>query len=209
MIVDVVKKPEFENDDCLIKINNFYLSDNNIKNILNTDEYIKLKFQKFNDRDISKDGFEKFKDRPALRNFDSIKDMRGSIYTYACKRRNEMSYGNLLMQVKHSLENKSSRRNYIRICNSYSDYSTSHDTNLDVSCLSNIHYFENEIKLIFRASDIKNELFPDILSIYQFFIKPIYKKPIKISIYASTAQNIDYVNELVEKINMLLNGELK
>ena len=69
---------------------------------------------------------------------------------------------------------------------------------IDVSCLSNIHYLklgtkaEPTINLIFRASDIKHELFPDIILVYWFFIKPVFKdRSVNLNVFASTSQNID------------------
>ena len=82
----------------------------------------------------------------------------------------------------------------LRFANSYERYHVSETTKpLDVTCLSLIHYLTEGPKLIFRASDIKNELFIDILTINEFFIDPIYNSNFKnyqMSVYSSTAQGI-------------------
>ncbi|MFW6225915.1 MAG: hypothetical protein ACOC3V_03065, partial [bacterium] len=62
-------------------------------------------------------------------------------------------------------------------------------------------YLKNKVNLIFRSSDIKYELYTDIITLYSYFIKPIYGNvPIDIEIYGSTGQNIDYFQNLLEKI---------
>jgi len=199
----VLKKPEFEDDSYLIEAEQFIMSSDMIDQLAEEDLYLKVKLSKFATLNIDPDEFKPFKeDRPSLRNIDEVDQLVGSIYTYSAQDRNDMTYGAIIKNAKKLLSLRS-RRNYIRICNSYKDYVESLETNLDVSCLSNIHYLKDRVNLIFRASDIKNELFEDIITIYKFFIKPVYDKPITLSIYASTSQNVEYINELTEKINGL------
>jgi hypothetical protein len=66
------------------------------------------------------------------------------------------------------------RRCFLRIANNFNRYYLSEKNNFDVSCLAAIHYYQNKPRIIFRASDIKNELYTDIITIYNFFIKPVY-----------------------------------
>jgi len=199
----VLKKPEFEDDSYLIEADNFFMSSDVIYQLAEEDPYLKLKLSKFLKLNVDPDEFKSFKDRPSLRNIDEVDKLVGSIYTYSAQDRNDMTYGSIIKNAKKLLS-LSSRRNYVRICNSYKDYVESSETNLDVSCLSNIHYLKDRVNLIFRASDIKNELFQDIITIYKFFIYPVYdNKPITLSIYTSTSQNVEYINELISKINGL------
>ena len=71
----------------------------------------------------------------------------------------------------------------------------------DVSCLNIIHYLNRQVNLVFRSSDIEYELYYDIITLYWFFMKPIYgNKKINIQIYGSTGQKINYLNNLIDKI---------
>lgn len=202
MNIKVIKKPKFENDDFLLKIDFFSLDEKymNIK-----DDYLFLKMKKFTEKDISKSGFEKFKNnRPALRNMENVPDFRGSIYTFAGEERNNIDLETMFLHIKNSIRNDS-RKMYFRMCNPISDYIRAEiKGDLDISCLSNIHYLKDEVRIIFRASDIKNELFADLITFYYHLIQPVYEnKIINLSIYASTSQNIDYLNEFITKIEKL------
>lgn len=88
----------------------------------------------------------------------------------------------------------------LRIANSFSEYKESVGGNIDVSCLNLIHYLQNEVKLIFRSSDIFNELWVDIITIYEFFLKPIYSSNIDIEIFASTGQNTNKFKETIKEM---------
>ena len=198
-MINVIKRPDFEDDSYLIEMTNFELSNDQLDTIIDTDRYLTLKCVKFMDQDITPDGFEAFSDRPSLRNINKSSMLTGSIYTYASAIRNDLAYNQITPMITKMLK-QGSRRAYLRMCNSLNDYHNSMIFGTDVSCLSNIHYLEDRVNLTFRASDVKNELFADIITIYIFFIQSIYKKPIKLSIFASTAQNIDSFDNLVKQL---------
>ena len=195
-MIDVIKRPYEENDDFLIMIDEFYI--NEAKKI--NDPYIDLKMNKFFDKDISKEGFEDFKDRLSLRNMDNLKDLRGSIYTFSVEERNSIPISQILLQVKELLS-VGSRRAVVRMANPISEYYRSQvKSNLDVSCLSMIHYLKNQVRLVFRACDVRDETFADIVTIWWHFLKPIYRNPISLKIYGSTTQNHEYFDLLIENI---------
>ena len=168
------------------------------------DSYLKLKQEKFKNRDISKDGFESFIYKPSLRNFETIKDLRASIYTYVVEQRNNgIMYESIIQDIKNALnKNSKSRKFVLRFCNDITEYIASElFQELDVTCLSFIHYHENEVKLIFRAHDIKEEGLSDFINVYTFFIKPIYgTKPVDVKFYLSTTQNVDYFEEYLKQL---------
>jgi len=196
--IELNKKPQFEDDSYLITIKNFSLDLTK-----KFDNYTELKRNKFRNMDTSKDGLKPFlEDRGSLRMFDSIDSLVGSIYTYAVQERhNGITYEHAINYIKEIFEkNPNSRRAVLRIANSISDYRKAELEGYDVSCLNLIHYLRNQVNLVFRSSDIKHELYTDIVTIYEFFIEPIYgSTPINIQIYGSTGQNIDELDNLIKK----------
>ncbi len=201
-MINVIKRPDFEDDSYLIEMTNFELSNDQLEAIKRNDPYIALKCKKFADSDLTPNGFEAFSDRPSLRNLNESSWLAGSIYTHASEERNHVRYHEIKPIITEMLE-YGSRRAYLRMCNSLNDYHNSMIFGTDVSCLSNIHYLEDRVNLTFRASDVENELFADIITIYIFFIQSIYKKPIKLSIFASTAQNIDKFDNPIKQLRYL------
>lgn len=204
MQAEIIKSPDYENDDMLIRVSGFSLDNSLLQTILN-DPYIKLRHDKFLYKDISHIGYENFKDRPSLRNIENTRRLEGSVYTYAVNKRNGVPYEAAIQQIREMFKyNENTRRAMLRITNSIDEYHQSEiDKNLDVSCLSLIHYLKDQARLVFRSSDIENELFSDLITIYQFFLKPVYDKPINISIYASTSQNFGMLQEFINKVNNL------
>lgn len=220
-LIKVYKQPGVENDEYLVEFNQFSIE--NYEDYISADDYTRLKAEQFANFDASKipwQSTEFAKDRPALRNLDTVPDMSGSIYTITCSLRNidyiheynhinfYAHYLNCIELIKNTLNNKpNSRRVFMRMANSLMEYAKSESGKyaIDTTCLAGIHYLENSFKLIFRASDIKNELIPDILTIYKFFIVPVYgTRKLKMSIYASTAQNIKEFNNAIESIGKLV-----
>ena len=131
--------------------------------------------------------------RPSLRSLMKLDELKSTIYTVACERENNSNYESLIYDIRQHLKMiPTTRRGLLRFANSQTTYSDSEMAKPDdVTCLSFIHYLEEEAKLVFRASDIANELAIDILTINEFFLKPVYGDvKYKISVYASTAQNV-------------------
>ncbi len=89
-----------------------------------------------------------------------------------------------------------SRRAIITMADKLIDYERSITENNDVSCLSSIHYNKNSVSLFFRASDLKNELYIDIVTIFDFFIKPIYSIDVDINFFISSCQNYSYIDKI-------------
>jgi len=201
MKIDIIKPPQFENDSYLISIKN--IQDFINLDLSKLDEYTKFKLHKFAEEDISLDGWEKFANtRPTMMNLSSKTDLAGSIYTYAAAQRNApYKYKDIINNVRQLLE-QGSRRTSVRIANSFPEYYDSENVNNeDVSCLNLIHYLKDSVKLIFRASDIQHELYTDIITIWKFFIEPIYHtNPTNVEIYACCAQNVQHLEELLELI---------
>ena len=199
--MNIIKYPEFEGDSYLIVLNDFYINNSDLdKLISNSSEYLKVKSKAFENKSKYVDEFIKFKNnRNSLRNYKKGNLLDSSIYTYASEWKNDMDLDNMLNKIKSELDNNS-RRLLIRLANSFSDYYTSIYEYKDVSCCTSIHYLKNKVSLTFRASDIKDELYEDIITIYKHFIKPVYSdKSINIEIFCSCAQNIDGLHELNDK----------
>lgn len=197
MKIVIDKKPKFENDMYLFNIKDLYISDKQIQELSKNDPYLKIKINKFKNKNICKEDIKIFKDiKPSLNLLDLVNDLRGSIYTYTVEERNSIKYDYIFNHIKNRIHS-GSRRLYLRFCNSFYEYIAG---GLDVSCLSNIHYLEDRVNLMFRASDIKNELFVDIITIYEFFIRPIYDGTVDVNIFASTSQNVNSFDDVIKEI---------
>lgn len=214
----IVKQPEFENDDYLFRIEAHKLpkAGEALSFLKKIDpfaaDYYWSKRQAFLTQDTNPSVFSKFvQDKPSLRSLSNLDALDSTIYTVACERENNLGYRDILMNLKrHLLQKPETRRCMLRFANSYERYYISETTRpLDVTCLSLIHYLTEGPKLIFRASDIRNELFVDILTINEFFIDPIYNSNFKnyqMSVYSSTAQGVlgwdNFVNLLQRSYNV-------
>lgn len=222
-MIDVIKFPIHEDDDYLIKHNYFKIDQ--YEKYIDLDPYTKLKSEQFAKFDASKQIWlesDFVKDRPALRNINQVDNMSGSIYTVTCALRNidtihcynhinfKAHYENCINNIKQMLSIRpKSRRIFMRMANSLDEYAASElrYTSIDTTCLAAIHYMEDSFKLIFRASDLENELLPDILTIYKYFIVPVYDvKPLTMTIYSSTSQNISHFSDAMRCIENLVHG---
>lgn len=200
-MIKILKQPDFENDSYLIRFENFTISDEKLETLLKKDKYLLLKFEKFRSLDISKKGFESFKDRPSLRGIDSLDNLEGSVYTHKVGKENSKTYDQIITDIQYTfIKHPKTRRLMLRVANDFEEYNNSIEGNLDVSCLNLIHYLDNESKLIFRSSDVLNELYVDMITIYEFFLRPVYKAPISIEVFASTAQNIDNFGDKIKSM---------
>lgn len=203
--IEVSKFPEFEDDMYLFTLNDFILYDYDLIKIKEENEYIRVKSNKFNHQDISTDDFKKFKnDRPSMRNIDNMDNVAGSIYTHAVGNRGHFEY-RMSIELISRLVEMNSRRASLSIANSIQDYYEAQVYGeLDVSCLNLIHYYKDSVKLVFRASDVKNELFPDIVTIYEYFVKPIYgDNKVNLSVFSSTAQNHDSFYDVLDQLEAI------
>lgn len=208
MNINIIKKPEFENDSYLLEIKDFSLSELQINSLLEQDDYLKLKYTKFKNADVSKEGFEPFlKKRGSLRFFNDIERLYGSIYTFAVEDRHFATYQQVLQMVRDIfVKNPNSRKAVVRMANDIHEYRQAELKTYDVSCLNIIHYLNGQVNLMFRSSDIEYELYYDIITLYVFFMMPIYGHDnINIQIYGSTGQNVDQLQNIVKKVKRLEN----
>lgn len=209
----IVKAPSFENDDYLFRITgNTLQSGEGASKILRAKDqalanYYDKKRISFLEQDTDPSQFEQFsKDRPSLRCLSSLEKLDSTIYTVAVEKQNGETYGSLLSKIKEHLNHKAgTRRCLLRFSNDLPSYFSSEISKpSDVTCLSFIHYFSNSPRLVFRASDVGNELVVDILTIFEFFLKPIYQDTqFEVSVYASTSQNIKKWQDTVDLLEIL------
>ena len=195
----VLKYPECENDSAFVSLDSDYISV--IRESIKDDDYYLVKNRKFLEKNLDGIDFEPFAhSRPSLRNMSNF--LEGSIYTYTCEKKNGMCYEAILDNVR-TMISKNSRRAFITISDRFLDYRNSEIIKgIDVSCLSGIHYTKDKITLFFRASDIKNELLIDIVTVYDYFIREIYgNRNVKIELMISTCQNYKNLKEYEDKQN--------
>jgi len=203
-----VKEPKYENDSALLHVEFDESSDIFEKEksepiqfkLSALDLYTQTKIKMFRTQCDDPAILLPFKyDRPSLRRLQYLVDnnfkISNTIYTTSIYKKNGFNdLESMLKNIDWTLmrfgEN-GSRRIYVNNANTFDEYyqSESHPS-MDVSCLVGIHYMVNKVILVFRASDLKNELFTDLVTITDSFILPIYKKLMPIDILISTAQNI-------------------
>lgn len=212
-----IKQPEFENDDYLFRVDAVKLpkAEEALSFLKKIDpfsaDYYWVKRQAFLSQDINPRIFSKFvHDKPSLRSLSDLDALDSTIYTVACERENNASYQDIITNVKKHLSQKpSTRRCMLRFVNSFERYYISETARpLDTTCLSLIHYMSEGPRLVFRASDIRNELLTDILTINEFFIDPVYNSNFKnysMSVYSSTAQCVSSWNNFVSLLQRSYN----
>jgi hypothetical protein len=180
----VYKQPKFENDSYMFVIN---LQTDALTSLEDkySARYVDAKYKSFREKNISKEPFADFIDRPSLKDFDNLKDLEGSIYTYTCQSKNKLDYNHIIKFCKKF--HNTSRRCAINFADTLHDYL---DQTKNTSCLNSIHFYKDNVTVYFRASDIKNELLLDLCMIIDFFVTPVgdFKT---LTVMCSTAQNIE------------------
>lgn len=205
----IIKEPEFENDDYLFRLDLAKLpkAENALSLLKDVDsllaDYYWTKRQAFLSQNTDPSIFTRFvDDKPSLRSLSELETLDSTIYTVACERENNTSYHNIINNIKiHLAQRPNTRRCVLRFVNGFNKYFKSEtEKSADVTCLSLIHYLNTGPKLMFRASDVKNELLVDILTINEFFIDPVYIgfKNAQMSVYSSTTQGFSNWNNFVE-----------
>jgi len=151
-----------------------------------SDLYLQKKRELFRTFEITLGAMSDFYDRPSMYMCSSQHNLVGTIYTASACLKNNMHYEQMMFAVR---ENKNhSRRCVIRLADPLSSYM---DSSVNTSCLNIIHYYKDTVKLFFRASDMKYELFYDLKLIKEFFIDPVFSNTqVEIHVISSTAQNI-------------------
>lgn len=193
--------PEFENDHLVVLLKDIIISDEQIAKI--NDPYLNLKLKKFQNKDISISGFKEFSYKGSLKNLSKKKDLAGSIYTHKIQKTQEIQLDEILEKIRLMLK-MNSRRAFLNFSNKISESYISESSPLDISCLCSIHYLDNKASIYFRASDILEELFVDIVTIYKFFLQPIYLDKINIFLVSSTCQNVDMIDFFLNKMKKFL-----
>lgn len=188
-----IKLPYFEDDSYYFIIEKHeQLADVDVNDI----PYLHAKQNAFAEQDPGKSQLEPYFDRPSFRGVDENSDLSGTIYTWSAYCKNDAPLPILLHKVRQ--HKNYSRRCVIRMADSLIDFL---DTKVNTSCLSLIHYFQDSVKLVFRASDMTNELLIDLHTIKEFFIDPVYENSPEIHVIALTAQNINKdFNEFIKTL---------
>lgn len=190
--MQVYKKPEFENDSYMFVID--LVNDKLAELSLFDLGYYSAKHEAFKTKDISKRRFLPFVDRPSFANFDDVSSLEGTIYTHTCEDKNNMSYERIIYTVKENY--RKSRRCAVNFADTLYNYMRLFR---NTSCLNSIHYYNDNVTLYFRASDIQNELLIDLMLIMEFFIKPVGEFK-TLTVMASTSQNIGFdLENLIQK----------
>jgi len=209
---EIIKEPKFENDSMLIYVefntnSNVFFEDGDkhkIFKISSFDLYTQTKLKMFRTQDDNPRHLLPFvKNRSSLRNIKYFIEhdikISNTIYTASIyKKNNYETLEDLMKAIDYAVNNYSSnsRRIYVNNANTYNEYYDSEvDFTMDVSCLVGIHYLQNSVNLIFRASDINDELTTDLITIADSFIIPIYKTIVPINVLISTAQNIHIIGD--------------
>jgi hypothetical protein len=191
----VYKKPEFNGDsyyfviergDKIEKKNRAY-GTSELCEILKPKSklYLEDKREAFRNFDISLEALSNHYDRPSMAACVGNHNLAGTIYTATAQEKNKMNYAELLHYARTHKD--ISRRCVITIADPMLWYMSN---TLNTSCLNIIHYYRNTVKLFFRASDMRYELYYDIRLVKEFFIDPVFSSQPEIHVMASTAQNI-------------------
>ena len=213
--MEIIKAPEFENDDYLFRVDLRLIPTGKdaIEFLRRVDpgsvDYYIEKRRAFNEQDTNPKIFSRFvNDRPSLRALSELDSLDSTIYTVACERENHTNYRDIISGVSSHLKTKvSTRRCVVRFANSFNKYfSSEFNAPSDVTCLSFIHYLSSGAKLVFRASDVKNELLVDVLTIKEFFLDPVYESYVQgsqLTVYSSTAQHVSSWNNFAKTMRSL------
>lgn len=198
----ILKQPKNDGDSCLLLFPKFYISLEELTKVLNDDDYLKIKMLQFKNENVDKKPFKLFKDM--FDSFSEIEDMSGYIYTYRASQENRKSYQHVLTDIQYELVKAPKTSNLVlRIANEFSEYSQAiHNTKYTVSDLLFIQYTKNKVVLTFKYLNIKNLLY-EIVPIYEYFIRPIYKNTVDIEIYTSMVKNISELESILNNIEEL------
>jgi len=72
-----------------------------------------------------------------------------------------------------------------------------------------MHFSTDKTSIVMRASDVQNELVPDLLLARDFFVSKVFPRAtrVDIEVYASTAQNIHAWSDTMDKLVGLTIGD--
>ena len=206
--IAIVKAPEHEGDDYLFRFRGDKLPVGDDLDLLDFG-YLQTKRNAFRTKDINPTHFLPYvESRPSLRSLCELDALDATIYTVACEKANGVNWERCITVVRDMLfDAPSTRRAVLRFANSVEEYAQSVKGPKDVTCLSMIHFLDNHCKLVFRASDVTNELIPDLLTINEFFLAPIYgEKSYDVTVYSSTAQGTVLFEDTIDELSRILNA---
>jgi hypothetical protein len=185
-----------ENDAMFFSLNDFVLTPAEIDALM-SDAYLMTKIDMFRTCDTSSMRLINF-NNPSLQNILKLKSLNTTIYTKSIIDKHNMELTKIIDNIKNNIDG---RRMYLNFSNVFSDYVLSTTEPTDVSCCVGMHFLKDRVSINFRANDMKNELFVDIITIYDSFIRHVYdNKKINIDVYSSTTQNIIDLEEVFCKI---------
>ena len=212
-LTKVIKAPRFNGDDYLFRFPGNQLPTGDSITIRDKDlnEYVTTKLNAFRTKNTDPKQFEPYIEaRQSLRSLCKLETLDATIYTVACERANGVSWEDCISSIKQILNSSpKTRRAVLRFANPVHEYADSVRQPRDVTCLSMIHFLRGECRLVFRASDIEKELLPDLLTINEFFLAPVYEGgSYEVTVYASTAQGFSSFNKVLNEILRMSNARM-
>jgi len=197
--IKIHKTPERQDDSAFFTLENFYVDDKFYNKYAKENDYFELKNLMFHEKLTEAHFFKThFKNKnnkslPSLKNLENIKFLNSTVYTASMESKNEeLELEFIFEMIRETLKNNpNSRRLFVRLSNSFGDYLQSENHNdVDISCLTGIHYLKNSVTLFSRALFFYEEFYVDLLTIYWHLLRPIYgmNKPITINWMVSTSQ---------------------
>lgn len=213
--VDAYKPPLEENDSYLVRLSRFPVCEvNAIEEECGRTmaAYVAVKSRMFETLNVDPRSLIAFVDsRPSLRGLGNMLEASAKLdttnYSVACGRENGLSKDELLTNVRDVLERSSGcRRCVVRLANPGKRYLESvEDKTIDVACTLAIHFMVDRVVVYMRASDIANELIPDLVLLTKHFLHPVYgHRSVPIEIYSGTAQNISSWDRIMVSLSNLV-----
>lgn len=196
-MLEVIKAPAFEGDSFLISLRGFRVGALDVPEVDRA--YYMTKLRMFEERDLDPDNLTPYaKERPSLRTLESWRNLgiklTSTNYAYAADVHNNRDVETLLAGFARRLgDAPDCRRCVLRLANPGLTYLGSTVSPEDVSCTLAMHFTSGKTSVMMRASDVRNELVPDLLLARDFFASRVFlgQFTVDIEVFASTAQNID------------------
>ena len=213
--VDAYKPPLEENDSYLIRLSGFPVCETTAIEEecgRTVAAYVATKSHMFETLNVDPRSLVAFVgSRPSLRGLDNMLEASAELdttnYAVACGRENGLLKDELLTRIKDALDRSSGcRRCVVRLANPGKRYleSTENKT-IDVACTLAIHFMSDRVAVYMRASDVANELIPDLVLLTKHFLRPVYgHRSVPIEIYSGTAQNISSWGRIMVSLSNLV-----
>jgi hypothetical protein len=206
-MLEVVKRPSFEGDSFLVKLVGFKKG---VKGSVSSYDwaYFLRKLWMFENRITDATHLQEFtSDRPSLR-FSGSTSLTSTNYAIAAEYQNSVEdVDELLASFAERLEESPGcRRCVLRLANPGYVYMHSTEHPVDVSCTLAMHFTSDKASIQMRASDVANELIPDLLLARDFFVHKVFptKPSVDVELYSSTAQNVSDWDRVIETLGTLV-----